>query len=124
MTQAPADWPIYWYGDDELVTSEGRDLVAYSPDGSVAQRWDDMGDGPLAASADGTLVVTTDHASTPTAVNIVRDGQAASFPLPSLAHLSGVERVFPTPADNGGAIVFETDSTDLFRPLLVLQVPG
>jgi hypothetical protein len=124
LTQAPADWPIYWYGDDELITSEGRDLVAYALDGSVVQRWDDMGDGPLAASADGTLVVTTDHDSAPTAVNIVRDGQAASFPLPSLPHLSGVDRVFPTPADNGRWIVLETDSTDIFRPLLVLQIPG
>lgn len=122
LTQAPTDRPLYWYGD-ELVTRNNGDLVAYSLDGSIAQRWNDFGDGPLAASADGTLAVTTDNASAPTAVNVVRNGQAVSFSLPSVANATGVERIFPTAADNGRAVALETEGTDVFHPLLVLKVP-
>ena len=123
LTQAPADLPICWYVDDNLVMSDGRDLVEYSLDGSIVQRWDDMGDGPLAASADGTLVVTTDHYTDATAVNTVRDGQAVSFPLPSLPDLTTVDRFNPIPTRGGRAVLLETFGGDNFHALLVLQVP-
>ena len=124
VTQAPSDWPTYWYGDDKLATLDGRDLIAYSLDGAVADRWKDAGDGPLAASPDGRLLVTTDHFRTPKYVSVVRDDQMSSFKMPDLVGLSDIDLVMPTPANGDRSIVLLTETPAMFGPLLVLQVPN
>jgi hypothetical protein len=123
VTQAPADYPIYWYGNDELVTTDNRDLIVYALDGSVAKRWRDIGDGRIGVSADGRLLVTTDSFRNPKFVNVIHDGQLSSFKLSDLPGLKDVNLVMPTPADDGRSSVLLTETPESDGPLLVLQVP-
>ena len=123
IVKVPSVWPTLWYGADELLSQTGGDLVARSLDGTVIQRWKDVGDGPLAVSPDGRMLVTTDHFRTPKYVDVVRDGQVLSFGLPDLAGLDGADLVMATPANDGRSIVLMTERPDNFGPLLVLQVP-
>jgi hypothetical protein len=125
LTPAPYDDRTYWYGDDELVTQAGSNIVAHALDGTVVQRWNDAGGGPLGTSADGRLLVTTDHfRTTPKKLDVIRDGQLSTFTLPDLVGLNGASVEFATPADDGRSIVLMTERPDNFGPLLVLQVPN
>jgi hypothetical protein len=123
LTPAPYDWPTNWYGNDEIVTRVGRDLVAHGLDGTVIQRWKNAGDGPVAASPDGRLIVTTDRFRTPKFVDVIRDGQMSSFALPDVVGIDGVDLVMPTPANDGRSTGLMTERPDNFGPLLILQVP-
>jgi hypothetical protein len=124
LTKAPSAWPTYWYGNDELITPDGRDLVAHSVGGNVVQRWKGAGDGPLAASADGRLAVTTDHERTPKSVTVIQDGQMSNYSFPFLVGLDDVNLVMPTPANDGRSTILMTEAPEMFGPLLALQVPS
>jgi hypothetical protein len=116
-------WPTAWYGDDQLVTQSGRDLVAHSIDGTVLQTWKGAGDGPFGASPDGRLMATTDHKNAPTTVVDIRDGMMSTFDLPAVDGLTDVDLVYPSPANDARSIALFTESPAYYDPTLILQLP-
>ncbi|HEY5489086.1 MAG TPA: hypothetical protein VIK00_04535 [Candidatus Limnocylindrales bacterium] len=124
VTQSPSDWPTYWYGDDNLMGSNGDDLVERALDGSVVGRWKAIGNFGFRTSPDGRLLVTADDQRSPHTIEVIRDGQLLSFKLPDLVGLQGVDLIMPTPADDGRSVVLLTETPEHFGPLLVLRVPS